>query len=56
MFPEDDPSFKRLAALSLPSLLNRCRSTLVGYVADESLRGNLPFPRLVMFRCRSGLA
>jgi len=40
---------KRLAALSLPSLLSRCRSTLVGYVADESLRGNLPFPRLVIF-------
>ncbi|EKM74882.1 hypothetical protein AGABI1DRAFT_65220 [Agaricus bisporus var. burnettii JB137-S8] len=40
-----DTSRKRLAALSLPSLLNRCRSTLVGYVADGSLRGNLPFPR-----------
>ncbi|KAI1793675.1 hypothetical protein LXA43DRAFT_971708 [Ganoderma leucocontextum] len=39
------PSKKRIAALSLPSLLERCRMTLVGYVADESLRGNLPFPR-----------
>ena len=38
---------KRLAALSLSSLLNRCRTTLVGYIADESLRGNLPFPRFV---------
>ncbi|KAJ3567774.1 hypothetical protein NP233_g6147 [Leucocoprinus birnbaumii] len=34
----NDLSRKRLAALSLPSLLNRCRSTLVGYIADESLR------------------
>ncbi|RDB21958.1 Protein MON2 [Hypsizygus marmoreus] len=38
-------SRRRLAALSIPSLLNRCQTTLVGYVADESLRGNLPFPR-----------
>jgi len=37
---------KRLAALSLSSLLNRCRTTLVGYVADESLRGSLPFSRV----------
>ncbi|RDX44494.1 hypothetical protein OH76DRAFT_1540422 [Lentinus brumalis] len=36
---------RRIAALSIPSLLERCRMTLVGYVADESLRGNLPFPR-----------
>ncbi|TBU23332.1 hypothetical protein BD311DRAFT_674190 [Dichomitus squalens] len=40
------PSRKRVAALSLPSLLERCRMTLVEYVADESLRGNLPFPRI----------
>lgn len=39
------PSRKRVAALCLPSLLERCRRTLVGYVADEALRGNLPFPR-----------
>ncbi|PIL34637.1 hypothetical protein GSI_03416 [Ganoderma sinense ZZ0214-1] len=39
------PSRRRIAALSLSSLLERCRMTLVGYVADESLRGNLPFPR-----------
>ncbi|KAF8639344.1 hypothetical protein AX17_001563 [Amanita inopinata Kibby_2008] len=37
---------RRLATLSLPSLLNRCRATLVEYVADESLRGNTPFPRV----------
>ncbi|KAH8105097.1 hypothetical protein BXZ70DRAFT_887449 [Cristinia sonorae] len=40
------PSRKRVAALSITSLLTRCRSTLVSYVADESLRGTLPFPRL----------
>ncbi|KAI0738261.1 hypothetical protein C8Q80DRAFT_1207991 [Daedaleopsis nitida] len=38
-------SRKRIAALSIPSLLERCRMTLIGYVADESLRGHLPFPR-----------
>ncbi|TFK71822.1 hypothetical protein BDN72DRAFT_409999 [Pluteus cervinus] len=43
---EQEPSRKRLAALNLTSLLNRCRSTLVSYVADESMRGNLPFPRV----------
>ncbi|GLB42717.1 putative C-terminal region of Mon2 protein [Lyophyllum shimeji] len=42
---EREHSRRRLAASSIPSLLNRCRTTLVGYVADESLRGNLPFPR-----------
>jgi len=44
---DQEDSRRRLAALSLPSLLNRCRNTLVGYVADETLRGNLPFPRSV---------
>ncbi|KAH9940033.1 uncharacterized protein BXZ73DRAFT_43028 [Epithele typhae] len=39
------PARRRIAALSIPSLLERCRMTLVSYVADESLRGNLPFPR-----------
>ncbi|KAJ7026944.1 hypothetical protein C8F04DRAFT_1008614 [Mycena alexandri] len=42
---DQEPSRRRLAALSLPSLLNRCRTVMVGYVADEALRGNLPFPR-----------
>ncbi|KAH9933694.1 hypothetical protein B0H21DRAFT_699431 [Amylocystis lapponica] len=40
------PSRKRVAALCVSSLLERCRATLVGYVADEALRGNLPFPRV----------
>lgn len=42
---------KRVACLALPSLLERCRFTLVSYVADEALRGNLPFPRFVSFTC-----
>jgi len=42
---DQEPSRRRLAALSLPSLLSRCRSVMVGYIADEALRGNLPFPR-----------
>lgn len=44
-FPDQEPSRRRLAALSLPSLLTRCRTVMMGYVADEALRGNLPFPR-----------
>ncbi|CCL98022.1 uncharacterized protein FIBRA_00015 [Fibroporia radiculosa] len=39
-------SRKRVAALCIPTLLERCRMTLVEYIADESLRGNLPFPRI----------
>ncbi|KAK1219528.1 Endocytosis and vacuole integrity protein [Marasmius sp. AFHP31] len=42
---DQEPLRKRLAALSLLSLFTRCKTTLVGYVADEALRGNLPFPR-----------
>ncbi|KAG6852839.1 hypothetical protein C0991_008678, partial [Blastosporella zonata] len=42
---EQEHSRRRLAALSIPSLLNRCQATLVGFVADEALRGHLPFPR-----------
>ncbi|KAJ7449990.1 hypothetical protein B0H11DRAFT_323334 [Mycena galericulata] len=42
---DQEPSRRRLAALSLPSLMTRCRTVMVGYVADEALRGNLPFPR-----------
>ena len=34
-----------MAALSLPSLLNRCQASMIRYVADEALRANLPFPR-----------
>ncbi|KAI0690366.1 hypothetical protein BC835DRAFT_1365030 [Cytidiella melzeri] len=39
------PARKRVAALSLPALLKRCKSTLVTFIADEALRGSLPFPR-----------
>ncbi|KAG7085465.1 hypothetical protein E1B28_003026 [Marasmius oreades] len=42
---DQEPLRKRVAALSLISLLTRCKTTLVGYIADEALRGNLPFPR-----------
>ncbi|KZP24026.1 hypothetical protein FIBSPDRAFT_785328 [Athelia psychrophila] len=42
---DQELSRRRVAALSAPALLNRCQSTLVRYVADEALRGNLPFPR-----------
>ncbi|KAG1769044.1 hypothetical protein EV702DRAFT_707206 [Suillus placidus] len=38
-------SRKRVAALCLPTLLDRCKTTMVSYVADEALRGNMPFPR-----------
>lgn len=41
------PARKRVAALCITSLLTRCRTTLVSYVADEALRGTLPFPRYV---------
>ena len=36
-----------MAALSIPSLLDRCKSAIIKYIADEALRGNLPFPRFV---------
>ncbi|KAI0086033.1 guanine nucleotide exchange factor in Golgi transport N-terminal-domain-containing protein [Irpex rosettiformis] len=36
---------KRVAALSIPALLKRCKITLVTFIADEALRGGLPFPR-----------
>ncbi|KAI5999270.1 hypothetical protein EDD15DRAFT_2508632 [Pisolithus albus] len=39
-------SRRRVAALCLPSLLDRCRTAMVSYVADEALRGSLPFPRV----------
>ncbi|KAI6043590.1 hypothetical protein EDC04DRAFT_668532 [Pisolithus marmoratus] len=39
-------SRRRVAALCLPSLLDRCQTTMVSYIADEALRGNLPFPRV----------
>jgi hypothetical protein len=40
-----ESSRRRVAALCLPALIGRCRTTLAGYVADEKIRGNLPFPR-----------
>ncbi|OJA16091.1 hypothetical protein AZE42_05645 [Rhizopogon vesiculosus] len=39
-------SRKRLAALCMQTMLDRCKTTLVSYVADEALRGNMPFPRV----------
>lgn len=39
-------SRRRVAASCLPSLLDRCQTAMVSYVADEALRGNLPFPRV----------
>ncbi|KAJ8520264.1 hypothetical protein ONZ45_g2894 [Pleurotus djamor] len=42
---DQEPLRKRVAALSLSSLLDRCHSTLASYVADEMIRGGLPFPR-----------
>ncbi|KAH7886558.1 hypothetical protein F5I97DRAFT_1868110 [Phlebopus sp. FC_14] len=43
---DQEPSRKRVAALCLPSLLDRCKTAMVGYIADEALRGSLPFPRV----------
>jgi hypothetical protein len=37
---------RRVAALSLPALIGRCRSTPASYVADEKIRGSLPFPSM----------
>ena len=42
---DNESSRRRLAALSLPSLLDRCRRAMVSFVADEALRGGLPFSR-----------
>ncbi|KIK34917.1 hypothetical protein CY34DRAFT_812567 [Suillus luteus UH-Slu-Lm8-n1] len=42
---DQESSRKRVAALCLPTLLDRCKTTMVCYVADEALRGNMPFPR-----------
>ncbi|KAF7416059.1 hypothetical protein PC9H_002319 [Pleurotus ostreatus] len=42
---DGEPLRRRVAALSLPSLLNRCHASLASYVADEMIRGGLPFPR-----------
>jgi len=42
---DQEASRRRVAALSIPSLLDRCKTTIIKYIADEALRGNLPFPR-----------
>ncbi|KAG2129622.1 hypothetical protein DEU56DRAFT_741289 [Suillus clintonianus] len=42
---DQESARKRVAALCLPTLLDRCKTTMVSYVADEALRGNMPFPR-----------
>ena len=44
-FLDRESSRRRVAALCLPALIGRCRTTLAGYVADEKIRGSLPFPR-----------
>ena len=46
--PYQESSWKQVAALSISSLLGRCCTTLATYIADESLRGNLPLPRYVV--------
>ncbi|KAF8435407.1 hypothetical protein L210DRAFT_3453035 [Boletus edulis BED1] len=43
---DQETSRRRVAALCLPSLLDRCKTAMVGYIADEALRGGLPFPRV----------
>ncbi|GAA6023836.1 hypothetical protein JCM11491_006311 [Sporobolomyces phaffii] len=43
---DDETERRRIAALCLPSLLNRCASTLKTFVADAPLRGKMPFPRI----------
>ncbi|KAG1761394.1 hypothetical protein EDD22DRAFT_847776 [Suillus occidentalis] len=42
---DQESSRKRVAALCLPTLLDRCKTTMMCYVADEALRGNMPFQR-----------
>ncbi|KAI0270860.1 hypothetical protein BGY98DRAFT_1009352 [Russula aff. rugulosa BPL654] len=43
---DHESSWRRVATLGLSALLGRRRSTFAGYVADEKIRGNLPFPRV----------
>ena len=54
-FIDHESSRRRVAALSLPALIGRCRSTLASYVADEKIRGNLPFPRYVLHNMIIGI-
>ncbi|GAA5884135.1 hypothetical protein JCM6882_002154 [Rhodosporidiobolus microsporus] len=41
-----DSPRKRVAALALPSLMNRCVATIRTHIADAPLRGKMPFPRV----------
>ncbi|GAA5930374.1 hypothetical protein JCM10213_001074 [Rhodosporidiobolus nylandii] len=44
--PTEDPQRRRITAIALPSLLNRCAASLRTYIADAPLRGKMPFPRI----------
>ena len=48
---EEENLRRRIAALSLPLLLHRCRTTLITYLSDEAIRGGYPFPRCVPSSC-----
>jgi hypothetical protein len=52
---DHESSRRRVAALSLPALIGRCRSTLASYVADEKIRGDLPFPRYALHNMILGI-
>ncbi|GAA5886464.1 hypothetical protein JCM5296_001916 [Sporobolomyces johnsonii] len=43
---DHEPERCRVAALCLPSLLNRCAAVIKTYVADAPLRSKMPFPRI----------
>ncbi|KAM0751477.1 hypothetical protein T439DRAFT_287566 [Meredithblackwellia eburnea MCA 4105] len=43
---DEELARRRIAALCLPSLLNRCTAIIRTYVADAPLRGKMPFPRV----------
>ncbi|KAK4704567.1 hypothetical protein P7C70_g1641, partial [Phenoliferia sp. Uapishka_3] len=42
---DNEAERRRIAALCLPALLNRCTAIIKTYVADAPLRGKMPFPR-----------
>ncbi|EJU01163.1 hypothetical protein DACRYDRAFT_22928 [Dacryopinax primogenitus] len=43
---DHEPERRRLAALSLPILIGRCKGILASHVADTQLLGNIPFARI----------
>jgi len=44
---KDEESLRRrIAALCLPTLLQRCGTTLSTYLADDAIRGSYPLPRV----------